>query len=69
MYSIDKDDVLSSSNRQDELFARLLPEQVELGEKQSTTLDWLLKRTASKMRYLLCQNIECRGFCSLNMLI
>jgi hypothetical protein len=46
LYSIDKEDVLNSSNRQDELFARLFPDQVELGEKQSTTLDWLLKRTA-----------------------
>jgi hypothetical protein len=46
LYGIVKDDVLNSSNRQDDLFARLFPEQVELGEKQSTTLDWLLKRTA-----------------------
>jgi hypothetical protein len=46
LFDINKSEVLSSASRQDELFARLLPEQVELGEKQSTTLDWLLKRTA-----------------------
>jgi hypothetical protein len=46
LFKIDKAEVLASSAKQDELFDRLLPEQVELGEKQSTTLDWLLKRTA-----------------------
>ncbi|TFW56009.1 hypothetical protein CT676_37530 [Bradyrhizobium sp. MOS001] len=46
LFKIHKGEVLSSSSKQEELFARLLPEQVELGEKQSTTLDWLLKRTA-----------------------
>lgn len=46
LFKIDKAEVLASSGKQDELFDRLLPEQVELGEKQSTTLDWLLKRTA-----------------------
>jgi hypothetical protein len=45
-YSIEPNEILSSSSKQDELFSRLFPEQVELGEKQSTTLDWLLKRTA-----------------------
>lgn len=46
LYGINKAEILSSSSKQDELFARLFPEQVERGEKQSTTLDWLLKRTA-----------------------
>ncbi|WP_438275120.1 P-loop ATPase, Sll1717 family [Nitrobacter sp.] len=45
-FDIDQNEILNSSSKQDELFARLFPEQVELGEKQSTTLDWLLKRTA-----------------------
>jgi len=46
LYAFDRESVLTSSQRQDELFERLFPDQVEVGEKQSTTLDWILKRTS-----------------------
>jgi hypothetical protein len=46
MYNINIDSVLTNSNEQDLLFDRVFPTQVEIGEKQSTTLDWILKRTA-----------------------
>ena len=45
-YGINKNDVLSSAAKQAELFNRVFPDQVEVGEKQSTTIDWLLKRTS-----------------------
>ena len=45
-YGIDKDKVLASSDKQDQLFSQIFPDQVEVGENQSTTIDWLLKRTA-----------------------
>jgi hypothetical protein len=50
LYSISKDEILSSATLQEALFARVFPNQVEVGEKQSTTVDWLLKRTADGSR-------------------
>ncbi|MCJ2111425.1 hypothetical protein MKK64_09495 [Methylobacterium sp. E-025] len=44
-YNIDKQRVLQSSVEQEQIFDRIFPMQVERGENQSTTLDWLLKRT------------------------
>jgi hypothetical protein len=46
LYKVDKDEILSSSNKQDQFFNKVFPEQVEVGENQSTTLNWLIKRTA-----------------------
>ena len=46
LYEIDKDALLTSSQKQAELFQSIFPDQVELGEKQSTTLDWILRRTS-----------------------
>jgi hypothetical protein len=43
-YDIRKEDVLEDSDRQADLFYRVFPDQVEVGEKQSSTIDWLLKR-------------------------
>lgn len=45
-YDIDKDEVLGSSSLQLSVFSMVFPDQVEVGEKQSTTFDWLLKRAA-----------------------
>lgn len=46
LYGVDKDKVLQSSKLQDEVFDRIFPDQVEVGENQSTTLNWMMKRTA-----------------------
>jgi hypothetical protein len=46
LYELKKDEILSSVAEQETLFKRLFPDQVEIGEKQSTTIDWILKRTA-----------------------
>jgi hypothetical protein len=43
-YKIDKNKVLEDSNEQTAFFYRVFPSQVELGEKQSSTMDWLIKR-------------------------
>ncbi|MFD1703608.1 P-loop ATPase, Sll1717 family [Methylopila henanensis] len=45
-YDIDKDKILGSSDLQQDLFLKMFPDQVEVGEKQSSTFDWLIKRTA-----------------------
>ncbi len=46
LYGVDKAEVLSSTAKQEELFGRVFPGQVEKGEKQSTTVDWILRRTS-----------------------
>ncbi len=46
LYNVEKDKVLLSTRMQDEFFDRVFPDQVEVGENQSTTLNWLMKRTA-----------------------
>ncbi|MCX5513733.1 hypothetical protein C3941_13685 [Kaistia algarum] len=46
LYDVAVSNVLSSSDLQDQFFERVFPDQVEVGKKQSTTLDWLLRRTA-----------------------
>jgi hypothetical protein len=45
-YRVDPEAVLSSSDGQEELFYRIFPTQVDAGERKSTTLDWILTRTA-----------------------
>ncbi len=51
VYGVEKEEILKSSSKQDEFFALVFPDQVEVGEKQSNTLDWIIRRTAdgSKM--------------------
>ncbi|GGD42524.1 P-loop ATPase, Sll1717 family [Aureimonas glaciei] len=46
LYNIDKDRTLSTSANQNAFFDMVFPEQVEVGENQSTTLNWLIKRTS-----------------------
>ncbi len=43
-YALDKDKILSSFEAQEELFYRLFPNKIELGEKQSTSLNWIESR-------------------------
>lgn len=44
-YQADPTTVLGSSEEQEKLFYRIFPAQVDLGERKSTTLDWMLTRT------------------------
>jgi hypothetical protein len=45
MYDVTESDVLSSVQRQQDLFYRIFPDQVEAGSRKSTTFDWMLGRT------------------------
>jgi hypothetical protein len=40
-YNVSESEVLSGVERQEELFYRIFPKQVEGGSRQSTTLDWM----------------------------
>lgn len=42
---INKENVLSDISKQEGLFYRLFPKQVDVGAKKSSTLDWILSRT------------------------
>ncbi len=44
-YLIKQEDYLADFNKQRELFYTIFPDQIEVGEKQSETLDWVLGRT------------------------
>ena len=44
-YGADYNTVLDSTNAQQEFFYRIFPDQVDVGPKSPTTLDWLLTRT------------------------
>lgn len=44
-YKAEKDAVIGDANKQTELMSTILPAQVEIGEKQSETFDWILRRT------------------------
>lgn len=44
-YGINKNEILSDITKQEKLFYRIFPLQVDLGSKKSTTLDWVLART------------------------
>lgn len=46
LYSVEREKVLEDYGAQDRFFYRVFPAQVEVGEKQSSTMDWLLKRIA-----------------------
>jgi hypothetical protein len=45
-YHVDPAAVLANADGQQKLFYRIFPMQVELGGRKSTTLDWMLTRTA-----------------------
>lgn len=45
-YNVEPSAVLSSADEQERLFYRIFPRQVERGQRKSTTLDWMLARTA-----------------------
>ena len=49
-YNVDPDTVLASSEEQEKLFYRIFPSQVDTGARKSTTLDWMLTRTADGTR-------------------
>lgn len=42
---LDKTEILSDITKQEELFYRLFPTQIDLGSRKSATLDWILSRT------------------------
>lgn len=46
LYGVDPERVLSSAEEQKQFFERVFPNQVEVGEKQSSTIDWVLRRTS-----------------------
>lgn len=43
--SLDKTVILSDITKQEQLFYRLFPTQIDLGSRKSATLDWILSRT------------------------
>ena len=45
-YQVESENVLSSVEEQEKLFYRIFPQQVDAGERKSTTFDWMLSRTA-----------------------
>lgn len=45
-YKVDASLVLASADEQQSLFYRIFPHQIDLGERKSTTLDWMLTRTS-----------------------
>lgn len=45
-YKVSKRSVLADSGAQEALFLRVFPDQVEAGKRQSTTMDWIIKRTS-----------------------
>jgi len=44
-YNLNKEEILSDINKQEELFYMLFPNQVDLGSKKPATIDWALSRT------------------------
>jgi len=44
-YGVKREKVLEDYSAQNDFFYRVFPEQVELGEKQSSTMDWIIKRS------------------------
>ena len=43
-YNVDPDDILSDYEKQVELYYRIFPDQVDVGEKQSDTFSWIKSR-------------------------
>ncbi len=44
-YSADADYILSDHERQNEFYYKMFPKQVDVGERQSETFEWILSRT------------------------
>ena len=44
-FGVKREEVLEDYKAQSDFFYRVFPEQVELGEKQSSTMDWVIKRS------------------------
>lgn len=44
-FNIDKGRILADMNKQEELFYKLFPEQIDVGSRKSKTLEWVLSRT------------------------
>lgn len=44
-FNVSKSLVLSDIEKQEELFYKIFPDQIDLGSKKPTTLDWVLSRT------------------------
>ncbi len=44
-YSVDPEEVMSSTDWQESLFYKIFPDQVDVGERRPTTFKWLLSRT------------------------
>ncbi len=49
-YKVDRAAVLADAQEQQKLFYRMFPAQVDAGARKSTTLDWMLTRTADGTR-------------------
>ena len=45
-YSVDPNEILGDAGKQSEFFYRMFPEQVDVGRRQTKTLDWMLSRVA-----------------------
>jgi hypothetical protein len=45
IFDLDKSEILSDIIKQEQLFYRLFPTQIDLGSKKPATLDWILSRT------------------------
>ena len=43
-YSVDPEEILSDARKQTEFFYRMFPAQVDIGRRQTNTLDWMLSR-------------------------
>ncbi len=43
-YEVEKDDILSDHEKQFEFYYQMFPKQVDIGEKQSDTFEWILSR-------------------------
>lgn len=44
-FKLDKTEILTDITKQEELFYRFFPAQIDLGSRKSATLDWILSRT------------------------
>jgi hypothetical protein len=45
-FSVDKEEVLGSAEKQEQLFDRIFPPQVEQGPQKATTFNWMITRCA-----------------------
>ena len=45
-YQVDREEILSDADKQDELFSRIFPSQIEQGSRKAGTFDWMVGRCA-----------------------